>query len=70
MDCSLSPETDQLCEVPGDSPRQNGLGETGYFTKGTDADGNTTYTAHITGLDTSKTYKVVESKQLVDGIMS
>ena len=43
------------------------LGETGYFTKGTDADGNTTYTAHITGLDTSKTYKVVESKQLVDG---
>ena len=43
------------------------LGETGHFTKGTDADGNTTYTAHITGLDTSKTYKVVESKQLVDG---
>ncbi|SDX97159.1 hypothetical protein SAMN02910264_01164, partial [Ruminococcaceae bacterium YAD3003] len=43
------------------------LGETSYFTKGTDASGNTTYTAQITGLDTTKTYKVVESKHLVEG---
>ena len=37
------------------------------FTSGTDANGNTTYTKTITGLDTDKTYTIEETKYTVDG---